>query len=78
MRMHPDTLVSVWKKASELTKKDRVEVLGAGFKRPVSIRKQHDRGFKVKRICPGGTYHAGPSKARLHNMKVIPPGYSYV
>jgi hypothetical protein len=70
--MHPDTLVSVWKRARDLGIFDNIEVHGAAGKCPVSIREEKRRGVKVKRSCPGGTYHAGPSLVRLHNVKFLP------
>lgn len=69
MAMHPDTLVSVWKKARELDLNDRVETIGASWETPMSVVLEQRQGTKVKRTCPGGTYHAGPSKVRLHNVK---------
>lgn len=72
LAMAPDTLVSVWKKASELTREDRVEVKGAGWRKPESIMVSRREGFKIRRTCPGGTYFAGPSLARLHNVKYDP------
>lgn len=66
--MHPDTLVSVFKKASELTSEDRIEVKGA-FWLKGNVSTELRDGIKVKRTCPGGIYHAGPSLVRLHNSK---------
>lgn len=67
--MHPETLVSVFKKASELTRNDRIEVKGARWRKG-TISGQSRKGMKVKRSCPGGVYFAGPSLVRLHNEKV--------
>jgi hypothetical protein len=67
--MHPDTLVSVFKLAREIEQGDRVEVLGAKWRKPKAFWTEIREGVKIKRTCPGGTYHAGPSKVRLHNMK---------
>lgn len=72
LAMHPDTLVSVFKKASELTGNDRIEVKGAHWQKAV-ISKEIRKGFKVKRTCPGGIYHAGPALVRLHNQKAVIP-----
>lgn len=69
VKMHPDTLVSVFKKACELTLVDRIEVKGARWKRAVSIRDEIRASYKIKRTCPGGVYLAGPDGVRLHNMK---------
>lgn len=71
LKMHPDTLVSVWKKAKDLRSFDMVEVKGAGWRKPQALWMEYRPGTKVKRTCPGGTYHAGPSLARLHNAKVL-------
>jgi hypothetical protein len=68
--MHPDTLVSVFKKASELTVDDRIEVMGARWQKFDTITHSYREGTKVKRTCPGGTYHAGDKLVRLHNAKV--------
>jgi hypothetical protein len=67
--MHPDTLVSVFKTAGELTTKDRIEIKGALWMKPEHVGREHRRGVKVKRTCPGGTYFAGPNMVRLHNFK---------
>lgn len=70
--MHPDTLVSVFKKARELTSFDRIEVKGATWSTGIVDRSNH-RARKVRRQCPGGIYYAGPSLMRLHNEKVELP-----
>jgi hypothetical protein len=68
--MHPDTLVSVFKKASDLTSEDMIEVKAGKWARG-SISSDSHPGVKVKRTCPGGVYHAGPSMIRLHNFKPV-------
>lgn len=69
--MHPETLVAVWKRAKDVHIFDRVEVEGANWKFPKSKVLLFREGTKVKRTCPGGTYLAGPSRIRLHNVKVF-------
>jgi hypothetical protein len=68
--MHPDTLVSVFKKACELTEEDRIEVKGATWRKG-RVESETRWGIKVKRTCPGGVYHAGPNLVRLHNQKAV-------
>ena len=68
--MHPDTLVSVFKPAGELTTEDRIEVKGAFWRKPEYVGSERRRGVKVKRTCPGGVYFAGPNLVRLHNFKL--------
>lgn len=68
--MHPETLVSVFKQANELTPEDRIEVKG-GIWRTGAIGTATHEGIKVKRACPGGVYFAGPNKIRLHNQKIV-------
>jgi hypothetical protein len=67
--MHPETLVSVFKRAHELTANDRIEIKD-GFWTTGFISRDRHTGTKVKRNCPGGVYYAGPSLIRLHNMKL--------
>lgn len=69
LRMHPDTLISVFKRASELTSADRIEVQG-GFWRKGIFWDEKRPSVKVRRTCPGGVYFAGPDMVRLHNNKV--------
>lgn len=70
--MHPETLVSVFKQAHELTAEDRIEVKG-GLWRKGAIDMEIRKSMKVRRTCPGGVYYAGPSKIRLHNQKIALP-----
>lgn len=67
--MHPDTLVSVFRRAGDITHNDMVETKGANWAKPLYISSDNHKGIKVKRKCPGGTYHAGPNLMRLHNAK---------
>jgi hypothetical protein len=67
--MHPDTLVSVFVKAKELTPDSRIELKNGRWSQDAIITTSNHEGVKVKRTCPGGVYHAGPSKIRLHNVK---------
>jgi hypothetical protein len=69
LRMHPQTLVSVFKEAWELTEDDRIEVKGAMWRKGL-VSFETRAGVKVKRTCPGGVYHAGPSRVRVHNQKI--------
>jgi hypothetical protein len=69
--MHPDTLVSVWKRASELEIDDRVEVEDGNWEPVVGTTSFQRDGQKVKRtVTPGGVYHA--RGIRLHNFKYLP------
>jgi hypothetical protein len=68
LRMHPDTLVSVFKQAWELSDDDRIEVKNAMWRKG-KVSMELRRGIKVKRTCPGSIYYAGPSMVRLHNIK---------
>jgi hypothetical protein len=72
LSMHPDTLVSVFKKARELTVFDRIEVKGGLWRTGIADYCK-GKGVKVKRTCPGGVYHAGPSMVRIHNSKADLP-----
>jgi hypothetical protein len=65
--MHPDTLVSVFKRAIELTPNDRIEVENAQWRNPQHLRYENRDSKKVKRVCPGGIYSA--RGIRLHNYK---------
>jgi hypothetical protein len=67
--MHPHTLVSVFKRAHELTSTDRIEIKD-GFWTTGFISRDSHAGTKVKRTCPGGVYYAGPNLVRIHNMKL--------
>lgn len=68
LTMHPDTLVAVWKKASELSVFDRVDSGADGsWRRPQCIASEERESVKEKRTCPGGTYRA--RGVRLHNLK---------
>jgi hypothetical protein len=67
--LHPDTLVSVFKRARDLTPEDMIEVKDGNWSKG-SIGSDDHVGVKVKRKCPGGVYHAGPSMIRLHNAKI--------
>jgi hypothetical protein len=67
--MHPYTLVSVFKRARDLTSEDMIEVKDGNWAKGY-IRSDDHVGVKVKRKCPGGVYHAGPNLIRLHNAKI--------
>jgi hypothetical protein len=68
VQMHPDTLVSVWVKASELTTDSRIDCDDEGrWQKPEAITQTFRASFKEKRKCPGGTYRA--RGIRLHNAK---------
>jgi hypothetical protein len=67
--MAPDTLVSVFKKAKDLTSEDMIEVKHGNWRKGDVSTNCHS-GTKVKRACPGGVYHAGPDMVRVHNMKL--------
>jgi hypothetical protein len=74
LAMHPDTLVTVFKKAKDLSPGDRIEVGKNGeWRTDGQIRFEQRAGFKVKRrVSPGGTYMAGTARVRLHNNKMNP------
>jgi hypothetical protein len=72
VKMHPKTLVSVFKEACELDYQDKVEVKGGLWKNPVLLAPETREGVKISRQCPGGVYLAGPDLARLHNNKALP------
>jgi len=71
VNMHPDTLVCVFKKASELHRGDRVEVDEGGQWLPLESALTFYRdGLKVKRtVKPGGKYQA--RGLWLHNVKPL-------
>lgn len=68
LRMHPDTLVSVFKKARDLQPGDLVEIKDGLFFECPGTRWVHKLSRKIKRIVkPWRTYFA--RGVRLHNMK---------
>lgn len=70
VRMHPDTLVAVFKKAKDLKPRDLVEVENANWEEVVSVAEDHKKSRKVKRkVKPHGYYYA--RGIRLHNLKPI-------
>jgi hypothetical protein len=79
LAMNPDTLVSVFIPAKQLVrvwwkpwtwKRYWVEAGPNGFfANHYQARREHRESFKVKRICPGGTYRAGEVRVRVHNAK---------
>jgi hypothetical protein len=72
VNMHPDTMVAVFKKASELQPGDRIELLkdGAPWEELESAVPFKRAGKKVRRtVAPDGVYGAGDRKIRLHNAK---------
>lgn len=71
VNMHPDTLVSVWKKASELVAGDRAEVENGNWEPVTEASPFKKDSSKVKRtVKPGGVYSA--RGIRLHNFKLPP------
>jgi hypothetical protein len=73
INMHPDTLVTVYRKASELEPGDRIAVGFHGKWRTDWTKEAFTRpSRKVKRACPGGRYRAGSALVELHNSKPAP------
>ncbi len=70
VNMHPDTMVVVYKKASELQPGDCISVGFLGnWRTDWTIDRFTRASRKVKRNCPGGRYHAGAAQIELHNLK---------
>lgn len=66
--MHPSTLVSVWKRASELTVVDRIDSdANGGWRSPKGLSYVRKDSEKEMRRCPGGVYRA--RGLRLHNKR---------
>ena len=69
--MHPETLVSTFKRAIDLAPGDKIEVGQYGeWRIDFQTRYERRNGVKVsRRVKPHGTYFAGSAKVRVHNMK---------
>lgn len=67
LAMHPDTLVSVFMKASELQKGLRIEVEEGKWWKLRNLWNSKRTSHKMKLKVPGGTYLA--NGIRVHNMK---------
>jgi hypothetical protein len=70
--MHPDTLVAVFKKASELEMGDRIKIMapGAPFETLEYAEHVHKDSVKVKRtVKPSGVYGVGDRNIEVHNAK---------